>query len=353
MTPQETSHRGFRSALSLAAGALWGIPGSFGIAGLLGPSYSLRCIVFHDIAPAESPFTKGMGVSATPETLETVLRFVAAHYEPVSLQDFLQATEDRPLPPRSLLLTFDDGYASVMESAVPLCRQLGLPAVFFVNAAFLDNRLLAPDNLVCYLANTSGMEVINAAARVVKGNDTPELLSQTDVYASFFPSLSCSEREAFLAALATVGGIHECELASQSRLYLTRQQLRELASQGFEIGNHTYSHVRCRSLTAADLEREILGNKTELETVTGKKVRSFSLPYGASADLTPDLERYLQSCGCEAVFLSQGVANPRYAKRFVDRVGASSHCDDDLFLQIEVLPRLRALRARLSSGART
>lgn len=351
MAPRAVSNQGFRKAFGLAAGALSNMPGCFGIARLLGPSYSLRCIVFHDIASTESPFTKGMKVSITTGALETVLRFVATHYVPVSLQDFLNATDDQPLPPRSVLLTFDDGYASVMQTAVPLCRQLGLPAIFFINAAFLDNRLLAPDNLVCYSANTLGMEVINAAARIVKGAMTPELLSQADVYASLFPVLSCSEREAFLAALAALSGVRERELASQARLYLTRQQLRDLASEGFEIGNHTYSHVRCRSLTASDLEREIRGNKTELEALIGKKVRSFSLPYGSSADLTPQLEEHLQLCDCEAVFLSQGVANPRRAKRFLDRVGASADNKDDLFLELEVLPRLRALRDRLSSVA--
>jgi hypothetical protein len=64
-----------------------------------------------------------------------------------------------------------------------------------------------------------------------------------------------------------------------------------------------------------------------------------------------ELRRQLEFCGCEAVFLSQSVANPRHAKRFLDRISACSHSDDDLFLELEVLPRLRAIRDRLSSPA--
>lgn len=186
-----------QTALNLTAGTLWRLPGRFGIARALGPSYSLRCVVFHDISVSESPFTKGMGVSITPAKLETVLTYLASHYVPVSLKDILDDASGRGLPPRSILLTFDDGYASVMDTAVPLCRKLGLPAIFFVNGAFLDNQRLAPDNLVCYVANVLGMDTINAAARAIRGLDTPRLRSQTDVYTHFFPSLSLCERKLF------------------------------------------------------------------------------------------------------------------------------------------------------------
>ncbi len=81
----------------------------------------------------------------------------------------------------------------------------------------------------------------------------------------------------------------------KARLYLTRKQLCELASLDFEIGNHTYTHVRCRSLTPENFGEEVDKNKIELEAMSEKKVRSFSVPYGSSADLTRDLERHLEA----------------------------------------------------------
>ncbi len=134
-------------------------------------------------------------------------------------------------------------------------RKFGVPAIFFLNAAFLDNHRLAPDNLVCFVANVLGMETINAAVRVVKGADSPKLKSLAEVFSRFFPAISLAERKVFLEALAHLGGINEHQLAEEAGLYLTRKQLCELASLGFEIGNHTYTHVRCRSLTARGLRR--------------------------------------------------------------------------------------------------
>jgi peptidoglycan/xylan/chitin deacetylase (PgdA/CDA1 family) len=315
---------------------------------MLGPSYSLRCVVFHNILATESPFTRGMSVSITPRRFEATLRFLTRYYTPVRLQDVLTDSAGRGLPPRAVLVTFDDAYASVAELAAPLCRQFGVPAVFFVNAAFLDNQRLAPDNLVCYVANVLGMETIRSAARAVRGAETPELRFLSEVFTCFFPAISLAEREVFLDALRQLAGINENRMAKEAGLYLTSKQLCGLASFDFEIGNHTYTHVHCRSLSREEFGPQVDRNKTDLEAVSGTKVRSFSLPYGSSTDLTRDLAEHLQRSGHKAVFLSESVANPRGAGPFhLDRVSTRTESDDTFFFELEVLPRLRAVRNRI------
>jgi peptidoglycan/xylan/chitin deacetylase (PgdA/CDA1 family) len=305
-------------------------------------------VVFHNISATVSPFTTGMSVSITPAKFEAALRFLTRYYTPVSLQDVLTDVEGRGLPPRAVLVTFDDAYASVAESAAPLCRQFGVPAVFFVNAAFVDNQRLAPDNLVCYVANVSGMETIRAAARAVRGPQTFPLQSLSAVFTGFFPAISLAQREVFLDALRQLAGIDEARMAQEAALYLTSKQLGTMASFGFEIGNHTYTHVHGRSLSREDFAQQVDRNKAELEAASGTKVRSFSQPYGSSRDVTPELGEHLYRSGHEAVFLSESVANPRGADSFhLDRVSSRAESDDTFFFEIEVLPRLRAVRNRL------
>jgi peptidoglycan/xylan/chitin deacetylase (PgdA/CDA1 family) len=347
------SYSRFRqTALHLAARTISRMPGAFRIARLLGPSYSLRCVVFHHISDMDSPLTAGINVRTPPSKFEAALRFLTAHYKPVRLEDVLEASAGGSLPPRAVLVTFDDAYASVVEVAAPLCRKYGVPAVFFVNAAFLDNRRLTPDNLVCYVANVQGMQTINGAVRTVRGHETSQLQSMTEVFSRFFPSITLTEREAFLEALRHLAGITECRLAEETALYLTSKQLCSLASFDFEIGNHTYSHVHCRRLSQADFSQEIDKNKVELEAVSGAKVRSFSQPYGSSKDLTPELARHLRDSGHEAVFLSESVANLRSADPFhLDRVNPRVQGDDTFFLDLEILPRLRAVRNRFLHGS--
>lgn len=322
------------------------MPRSFAIARMLGRS-SLRCVVFHNIADTFSPFTDGIKVDIQPDGFEAALRFLTAHYSCVRLQDVLSDCDGRGLPPRSLLVTFDDAYASVFKLAAPLCRKYGVPAVFFVNAAFVDNLKLSPDNLVCYAANVFGMETINIAARTVWDNRDIKMHSLAEVFGVFFSTISLAQREIFLDELRRVTGIDDAQVAQRAKLYITGKQLRDLRAFDFEIGNHTYTHSYCRSFTAQDYALEIDRNKQELEILSRTRVRSFSQPYGSTKDITPELIKHLRQSGHETVFLSESVANPRRLNLFhLDRVSTCAVAYDRLFLEIEVLPRLRAIRNR-------
>ena len=343
-----------RAALDFVSKAIWNIPGRFQLANVLGRSYSLRCVVFHHIAAADSPFTAGTNVRATPREFEDALKFLTAHYHPVCLEDVLADPDGSGLPERALLVTFDDAYASVPEVAAPLCRKYRVPAAFFVNAAFLDNHRLAPDNLICYVANKFGMEVIDAAARTLRTGHSQRsnLRSLSETFTSFLPAITLSQRQAFLDELARLTGIDESDLAAKSGLYMTSAQLRALSSYDFEIGNHTFSHVHGRSLTPDDFTGEIDRNKAELESISGAKVRAFSLPYGSSKDLTPELAGHLRRSGHQAVFFSESVSNRRGSdRRHFDRVNCRPRDVRTLFVDIEVLPRLRAIRDRIAGPA--
>jgi len=337
-----------RAALNLAGGALWYMPGCFGLARILDPHYSLRCVLFHNVSDTESSLTKGLGVTITRSNFEAALKFLIRHYNPVSLEDVLTNSNGRGLPHRPLLVTFDDGYASVSDFAAPLCRQFGVPAVSFVNAACLDNRQLALDNLVCYVVNVLGMGTINAAVRAVNGIGDLELGSLTEVFTRFLPAISLSAREVFRDALVRLARIRELDLAGDASLYMTSRQLSQLADFDFEIGNHTYTHVNCRCFSREDFGREIDRNKCVLEAISGRRVRSFSVPYGSSSDLTPDVLTHLGSSGHEAVFLVESVANQQQGDRIrFYRVSINAADNATLFSEIEILPRFRTIRNRL------
>jgi peptidoglycan/xylan/chitin deacetylase (PgdA/CDA1 family) len=341
-----------RPTLNFVAGTLWYVPGSFGMARLLGPRYSLRCLVFHDISDTESSFTKGLGVTIARKHFEAALTFITRHYTPVGLQDVIADSDGRALPPRPVLVTFDDAYRSVREFAAPLCSKFGVPAVFFVNGACLDNRRLALENIVCYVTNLFGLNTVNAAIRSVDGARELEVHSLIEVFSRFLPGTSLPGREAFRHALLELARTRESDLAAEAGLYLSSQQLRDLANFKFEIGNHTYTHANCRCLSAADFAGEIDRNKAMLEATSGTKVRSFSVPYGSSADLTPDLVAHLQRSGYEALFLAEGRANssPTHRSR-LDRVSIRASMDATFFSEIEILPRLRTMRDSLFGAA--
>jgi peptidoglycan/xylan/chitin deacetylase (PgdA/CDA1 family) len=75
-----------------------------------------------------------MDLSVRPSQFEAHLQYLRqAGYETVSLSDLIfHLTQGKPLPPRPVVLTFDDGYRDAYEEAFPLLQRYGFRGTFFV-----------------------------------------------------------------------------------------------------------------------------------------------------------------------------------------------------------------------------
>ena len=87
-----------------------------------------------------------VGARANPmimprETFAAQMEYLARNNSNVirlaDLPDFLSGK--RPLPPRAVVITFDDGHVSSYQHAYPILRQHGFPATFFVYTDFLGS----------------------------------------------------------------------------------------------------------------------------------------------------------------------------------------------------------------------
>jgi len=79
-------------------------------------------------------------LSVSPERFESHLKYLLdSGYQVVTLDDLLYAlTQGRPLPPKPVILTFDDGYEDNYRNAFPLLQKYGLIGHFFVISDFVN-----------------------------------------------------------------------------------------------------------------------------------------------------------------------------------------------------------------------
>ncbi len=75
-----------------------------------------------------------LDLSVRPSMFEAHLQFLRqAGYQTVSLSDLIfYLTQGQPLPPRSIVLTFDDGYRDAYEEAFPRLLRYGFRGTFFI-----------------------------------------------------------------------------------------------------------------------------------------------------------------------------------------------------------------------------
>ena len=78
----------------------------------------------------EDPFCLFVPQDRLHEQLATLL---ARGWTPLTLDTYLHGAR----PPRSLLVTFDDGYRSVLDKGLPVLRELQVPATVFVLGGLL------------------------------------------------------------------------------------------------------------------------------------------------------------------------------------------------------------------------
>lgn len=80
------------------------------------------------------------GLSISTDRLVVTFSWLREHgFRVVSVDELLAAREGRrPLPPRAVLLTFDDGYTSFYNRVYPLLRAFDYPAVLALTGRWLD-----------------------------------------------------------------------------------------------------------------------------------------------------------------------------------------------------------------------
>lgn len=112
---------------------------------------------------------------------------------------------------------------------------------------------------------------------------------------------------------------------------LNQVEIKELADQGIEIGSHTLHHTDLRNVTLQVAKEEYELSKSQLEEITGKKVVSFSFPYGSYND---ELINQAFTCGYSFVYTTQPevISCPTKRKIF-GRVGVDP---DDFLLEFKL-----------------
>ncbi len=85
-------------------------------------------LIYHKFNNPDSPST-----SIDTETFEAQLKFLKENnYHVLSMPEFIDCLEKGRFPPRSVLITIDDGYKSVYEYAYPLLKKYGFPFTVFL-----------------------------------------------------------------------------------------------------------------------------------------------------------------------------------------------------------------------------
>jgi peptidoglycan/xylan/chitin deacetylase (PgdA/CDA1 family) len=165
-------------------------------------------------ALAETPSV----ISVLPKVFAWQMQWLHKNgYQAVSLGrlvDYLIG--DAELPERSIVITFDDGFAGVFTNAFPVLQQYGFSATVFL------------------VSNYCGKD-------------------------NYWPGQPTTVPRLPL---------------------MTWSQIREMDRHQIEFGGHTANHPPLHQLSIPEIENEVLNSKLELESQLGHSINMFAYPYG-------------------------------------------------------------------------
>ena len=316
---------------------------------------ALTVLAYHRVIdPAAAAGAYLPNVSATPAGFAAQLDFLAARYDIIAAEDLVAWLEERgPLPPRPLLITFDDGYRDNHENAFPLLRERNLPAVIFLatdyigrgepflgdRAAWIFTRATCHESRLPLLGHRR-WDTENQRQAVLK-----EWLGR-------LKPLPDAERRAAVDELAV-----SLEVAPSpdqfAGLHASWNEVREMSAHGIVMGGHTRTHPILTRIPPAEAEEEIRSCKQRIEKETGLPVRTFAYPNGQPGDFNDVTEALLRRHGFAAAFtLLPGPARWSEARRqpLAIRRIFISHKDDPVRFVLKLLG-LPRFRDRLSGAA--
>jgi len=207
----------------------------------------------------------------------------------------------RPLPPRTVVVTFDDGYLSTYTEGWPICRELDIPVTVYVVTDFIEHG---------HMLWTSRIETALGAARrpslevVIEGDHEHLSLATPRDRDQALCTLLARLKRVPAARLTSYVEEIEQQLATSpahppdpSHLPCTWAMLREMAEGGAEIGAHTVTHSILTRLDPAEAEREV-GVAARIVTArVGVPCRHFAYPNGKAEDFDADCARIVRDAG--------------------------------------------------------
>ena len=315
-------------------------------------------LCYHRVAKLRSD---PWGLSVAPGRFAKHLEILRRRARPLRLRQLHQALLDGKVPDRSVVVTFDDGYADNLYNAKSLLERYDVPATVFLTSGFigqerefwwdeLERIFLQPGTLPerlslrLSLSGSGGMYrwELGKAAHYTKwafqqhlrwraGKEAPSI--RHSIYETLWGLLYHmieGERRKVLDELLRWAGLEPSVRPSHSSLSF-EEVVALSKGELIEVGAHTATHPALSKLPGASQREEIVESKARLEQILNRPVTSFAYPHGDFSTETVNIVREAGfDCACST---RADVVNPTTNRLRLPRV-LVPNCNEKRFTKL-------------------
>lgn len=221
---------------------------------------------YHTVSNRELPHIRHLYQVRNVKQFTKDLDFFLKHYKPIDLHELKDIiSNNKTIKENIFHLSFDDGLRECHEIIAPILKQKGIPATFFLNSNFIDNKKLFYKFKISLIVDK--IDTINKKNNVFNKSLLDNITSTNYSTKNILNKLAKTLELDFNTFLQT------------NKPYLTTPQIRSLISDGFTIGSHSIDHPEYRFISEKEQIRQ---TKNSIDFICNKfnlNYKIFAFPF--------------------------------------------------------------------------
>ena len=289
----------------------------------------LLILCYHGLSLKDEHEWRGLFV--TPAFFRRRLQILARlRYRVLPLSEAVRMLGQGTLPPKSVAITFDDGFQDFHQAAFPLLGEFGFPATVYQTTYYSNHPFPIFNLVLSYLFWRGRGRCLDGAACGVPGRfelvGEAECGRAAEAFLEFAieRDLTPAQKDELAARVAAALGVDYPEILRLRMLQLmTGPQISQIAAAGIDVQLHTHRHRT--PLDERLFVREIRDNREWLAPWTGTQPEHFCYPSGQHRpEFLPWLraERVVSATTCE-YGLATRATEPLLLPRLLDSMAVT------------------------------
>lgn len=307
----------------------------------------LSILTYHHVCDPRADYRFDPDVAdVTPDQFRRQMALVARHFSVIDVDQLLAGLDGARLPPNPCLITFDDGYRSNREIALPILREHGMTAVFFVATSFVTERRLYWWDRIAYVVGVSTrprLELRYPRPMTVELGDRAAARAALVKVIKDERELDVARYLEEMTAAAGVPWSAAIERGLAGELIMTWDEIRAMRDAGMDIESHTRGHRVLQTLDGAGLRDELDGARTDLAREMGKAPRVIAYPVGRTIAPYPQVRAAVAAAGYRCGLTNASGVVPLWRRidhLDVGRIAVDRELTDEMFLGQLAIPPL-------------
>jgi len=230
------------------------------------------------------------------------MEYLRKHCHVLSLDEFLEIKKGGDtLPPKSTIVSFDDGFRNNYSIAAPILEEHQIPAVFYISSGVVSTDIMFWVDILEDAINLSAKSTINVKLdkevefSIRNNREKLQALARIKGYCK---TATAVEKDRIIQETQEAAGVVAKVCHSDNYQKITWKELKEMHENSlFTIGGHALYHNILSSLEASLLKKEIRASLDLLEINLQSPITHYSYPEGQAYHYNQEVINQLKENG--------------------------------------------------------